>query len=90
MTCVFLLDNLGYHAAVEKYLQVFKSTQGSVVPPGDAFKPHPGYLATPKSLTAINWLTDHGALLWAISEHALISGNRGVRRGVDPRGPESL
>jgi hypothetical protein len=76
MTCVFLLDNLGYHAAVEKYLQVFKGAQGSVVPPGDVFKPHAGYLATPKSLTAINWLTDHGALLWAISEHALISGSR--------------
>ena len=75
MTCVFLLTNLGYHAAVEKYLQVFKRTQGSVVPPGDVFKLHPGYLATPKSLTAINWLTDHGALLWAVSEHALISGN---------------
>jgi hypothetical protein len=75
MTCVFLLDNLGYHAAVEKYLQVFKNTQGSVVAPGDVFKLHPGYLATPKSLTAINWLTDHGALLWAISEHARTSGN---------------
>jgi hypothetical protein len=75
MTCVFLLDSLGYHAAVEKYLQVFKRTQGSVLPPGDVFKPHPGYLATPKSLTAVNWLTDHGAVLWAISEHALVSGN---------------
>jgi hypothetical protein len=76
MTCVFLLNNLGYHAAVEKYLQVFKRTQGSVVPPGKTFKPHAGYLATPKNLTAINWLTDHGALLWAISEHTLISGNQ--------------
>jgi hypothetical protein len=54
---------------------VFKRTQGTVVPPGKIFKQHPGYLATPKSLTAINWLTDHGALLWAIAEHILISGN---------------
>ena len=46
-----------------------------MVPPGDAFKPHAGYLATPKSLMAVNWLTDHGVLLWAISEHALISGS---------------
>jgi hypothetical protein len=75
MTCVFLLDCFGYHAAVEKYLQIFKGAQGSVVPPGDAFKPPAGYLGTPKSLTSVNWLTDHGALLWAIAEHALISGS---------------
>jgi hypothetical protein len=76
MTCVLCLDNFGYHEAVEKYLQVFKQTQGSVVPPGKAFKAHPGYLATPKSLTAINWMTDHGALLWAISTHVLVAGNK--------------
>jgi hypothetical protein len=76
MTCVLLLDNLGYYPAVARYLQVFKRAQGTVVPPGDAFRPHPGYLATPKSLTAVNWLTDHGALLWAISTHALVSGDR--------------
>jgi hypothetical protein len=75
MACQFVLNSLGYHAAVEKYLQVFRRTQGSVVPPGKVFNLHPGYLATPKSLTAINWLTDHGALLWAISEHVLMSGN---------------
>jgi len=78
MICVFLLDNLGYHAAVEKYLQVFKGAQGSVVPPGDVFKPHAGYLAAPKSLTAINWLTDHGALLCAT--------RRPKSRGCGPTG----
>ena len=54
---------------------MFKGAQGSVVPPGDAFEPHAGYLATPKNLTSVNWRTDHGALLWAIAEHALISGS---------------
>ncbi len=75
-TSVLVLDNLGHHQAVEKYLALFKRTQGSINPPGAAFKPHPGYLATPKSLTAIDWLSDHGALLWAISKHGLMSGNR--------------
>jgi len=84
MTCVMLLDNLGYHEAVEKYLAPFKQTQGTVVPPGDAFRPHPGYLATPKSLTSIDWLSDHGALLWAICEHALVSGNREFIREYIP------
>lgn len=84
MTCIMLLDNLGHHRAVEKYLALLKQTQGSIVPPGDAFKPHPGYLATPKSLTSIDWLSDHGALLWAISEHALVSGNQEFAREYIP------
>jgi hypothetical protein len=75
MACVMLLDTLGYHDVVDRYLELFKREQGTVVPPGDAFKLHPGYLSSPKTLTSIDWLSDHGALLFTICEHALLSGN---------------
>ncbi|MFH1023906.1 MAG: hypothetical protein V1809_11035 [Planctomycetota bacterium] len=76
MACIMLLDTMGYHSVVEKYLEIFRKEQGTVVAPGDSFRLHPGYLSSPKTLTSIDWLTDHGALLYAIAEHALLSGSR--------------
>ncbi|GMU22201.1 MAG: hypothetical protein AMXMBFR13_22890 [Phycisphaerae bacterium] len=71
-----LLDTLGYHQAVDRYLEIFRDTQGSVKPPGPAYDPHPGYFATPKSLTSIDWLSDHGAVLHAVCYHALITNDQ--------------
>lgn len=76
MTSVMLLDTMGYHSAADKYMEFLRKEQGTVKPPGDNYPQHPGYLATPKTLTAINWLSDHGAILWAASEHALLSGDK--------------
>ena len=75
MLPALLLDPLGYHAPAERYLAVFKKYQGTMVPPGKAYKAHPGYLGTPKAYQAINWLSDNGALLWAFSQHALLSAD---------------
>lgn len=84
MACVMLLDTLGYHDAVDRYLELFRREQGTVVPPGDAFKLHPGYLSSPKTLTSVDWLSDHGALLHTICAHALLSGDeRFVARWTD-------
>jgi hypothetical protein len=76
MTFGLLLDPMGYHAAVERYLAIFKKRQGVTVPPGNAFKPHPGYLGTPKEYWAVDWLTDNGALLWAMAQHGLLSRDK--------------
>ena len=76
MNCIMMLDTLGYHEIVERHLRIFKKEQGTVVPPGDAFILHPGYLSSPKSLTSIDWISDHGALLYTIASHALLSGDR--------------
>jgi hypothetical protein len=76
MACVMLLDTMGHHSVVEKYLEIFRKEQGTVVAPGPSFRLHPGYLSSPKSLTSIDWLADHGALLYTIAEHALLSGDR--------------
>ncbi len=75
MTSVMLVDLMGYHDFAARHLEIFRTRQGTVVPPGGSFKLHPGYLSSPKSLTSIDWLSDHGALLYAISEHALLSGD---------------
>src|SRR5690606_10683465 len=59
------LDRLGYHDVVEKHIEIYKETQGTRVPPSRAMqgKTYPGYLSTPKELQAIDWMSDHGAIL---------------------------
>lgn len=76
MVPAMLLDPMGYHAAAERYLAVFRKHQGRTVPPGKVFKAHSGYLGTPSVYQAINWLSDNGALLWAFAQHALLSGDQ--------------
>lgn len=72
-----LLDTLGYHEAVARYLEIFRDTQGTVKPPGPAYERHPGYFATPPGLTSVDWLSDHGAILHAVCYHALVTGDEG-------------
>src|SRR5688500_13235283 len=69
------LDLLGYHDVTERHARLFKKNQGTVVPPGPAFAQHPGYFSTPKTLTTIDWLTDHGAVMEQLSRHALLTGD---------------
>jgi hypothetical protein len=76
MNLTMILDLLGYHEAVEKYLEIFHTNQGTVTPPGGHYKLHPGYLSTPKTLTSVDWLTDHGAILYAICHHGLLTGDQ--------------
>ncbi|HZM04028.1 MAG TPA: hypothetical protein VFC44_13535 [Candidatus Saccharimonadales bacterium] len=70
------LDLLGYHAVVARNVELYKANQGTVHPPGLSYTLHPGYFSTPKSLTAIDWLTDHGAILETLSRHALLTGDQ--------------
>ncbi len=68
-----MLDYLGYGDMAAKYDAVFAHTQGTVPPPGPAFKPHQGYFGTPRHLQSIDWLTDHGAVMWQVATHALLT-----------------
>ncbi len=80
-----LLDTLGYHEAVARYLEIFRATQGTVKPPGPAYERHPGYLATPVELTSIDWLSDHGAILHAVCYHALLTNDSAfIARWLEP------
>lgn len=76
MVSHMFLDQLGYFDMTEKYSEVFFENQGTVRPPGDAYKLHPGYFSTHKILTSIDWLTDHGAVMHQLATHGLLSGDR--------------
>lgn len=74
--CAMLLDPMGHHAAAQKYLRMYVEDQGSVVAEGDYFSPHPGSLGPPTSVAACTWTADHGAILWALANSALMSGDQ--------------
>jgi hypothetical protein len=75
MQSVMVYDTMGYFETAEKYLEMYIDAQGTVLPQGDYFEPHPGSLGPPERVAATVWTSDHGALLWAIAEHGLVSGN---------------
>lgn len=76
MDMIMLMDAMGQHGPVARWLEVFKDEQGAVTPPGDAYEPHPGFLSTPARYKSIDWLSDNGAVLWTLAMHALLSGDR--------------
>ncbi|MBN1807507.1 MAG: hypothetical protein JW909_00450 [Planctomycetes bacterium] len=75
MDLTMMMDVLGWHDTVAGYLDVFKREQGTVKPPGSAYPMHPGYLSTPAAYKSVDWLSDNGAVLYTICEHALLSGD---------------
>lgn len=76
MTSHMFLDLLGYHDTVERHAELFRKYQGAGKPPGPTYELHSGYLSTPKTLTAFDWITDHGAILHQVSQHALLTGDQ--------------
>ena len=68
-----MMDYAGYGDDVAKYDAVFLHTQGTATPPGPSYKQHPGYLASPRHLAGIDWITDHGAILWQVATHGLLT-----------------
>jgi hypothetical protein len=75
MDLVMLMDTLGYHRSAERYLETFLEEQGTVKPPGPAYRPHPGYFSTPARYKSIDWLSDNGAVLYAVAMHGLLTGD---------------
>jgi hypothetical protein len=85
MNITVILDGLGHHPAAEKYLEIFRQNQGTIVPPGKAYRQHAGYLSTPRTFTSIDWLTDHGAILYAAAHHALVTDDpQFIERWTEP------
>ncbi len=76
MDLVMLMDTLGYHDIVERYLDIFLAEQGTVKPPGPAYELHRGYFSTPAQYKSIDWLSDNGAVLYTIATHGLLTGDR--------------
>ncbi|HPD29567.1 MAG TPA: hypothetical protein PLL20_06200 [Phycisphaerae bacterium] len=80
MACTMLLDAMGYHDSVAAHLEQFRVGQGQFKPPGDLFEKHPGYLSASTGLSAIDWLSDHGAILYSVAEHSLMTGDEEFTR----------
>lgn len=75
MVSHMFMDRLGYHDVVENHIEIYAATQGTRTPPGAVFAggTYPGYLSTPKTLQAVDWISDHGAILEILSVHALLT-----------------
>jgi hypothetical protein len=86
MVSHMLLDPLGWHDEVDKYLEIHRLEQGTIKPPGPVFPQHPGYFGVPEALDAgYQWLTDHGATLYAAVRHAMLTGNEAfIQRWTTP------
>lgn len=70
------MDPLGQFDITKKYSEIFVNNQGTVKPPGKAYAIDSGYFSTPKTLTSIDWLSDHGAVLLQLCNHVLLSGDQ--------------
>lgn len=87
MVSHMFMDRLGYHDVVEQHIEIYKVTQGQRTPPGAVFAggSYPGYLSTPKTLQAIDWMSDHGAILEILATHALLSNRQAfIDKWLDP------
>lgn len=82
--CACALDMIGHGREVDKYLETYRRHQGTIRPPSPYLKPHPGYLGSPKSFSATDWITDHAAILWAAANHGLMTMDRDFLRRWKP------
>lgn len=76
MISAMFMDPMGYFADTDRYSDVFLHNQGVSAAPGAAYKLHPGYFSSPRDLESVDWLTDHGAVMWQAATHALLTGDR--------------
>lgn len=79
------LDPMGYHDLAGEYLEPFIDAQGTRKPPSSFLEKHPGFLGSPEAFQSVDWMADHGSLLFAIANHALLSSDTKVKaRYVEP------
>ncbi|HWP39788.1 MAG TPA: hypothetical protein VNL70_02595, partial [Tepidisphaeraceae bacterium] len=77
MTSHMLLDPLGWHEDVDKYLEIHRQEQGTVRPPGPDYPQHPGFFGVPAAIDSGNqWLTDHGAVMFTAARHAMLTDDQ--------------
>ena len=73
-----MADQLGYHDLTRRYSKIFLDRQGTTKAPGAGFQLHPGYLGVPKTLTAVDWLSDHGAILLQMATCCILSHDQEI------------
>lgn len=67
------LDFLGRHEEAAAYMGLYEYADDLAEPPGEHFAAHEGFLTSPPDLAGIVWVPDHGAVLWAAAQHALLT-----------------
>lgn len=84
MNSVMLLDGMGMHPDAVRYLRAFADTQGQPMPSGQFWKKHPGSLGAIPGVAACDWASDHGAVLWSLAEHYLLTEDQQYLREFLP------
>src|SRR5579864_907894 len=75
---VFDLAQRGYFQEAAAYLEPFRNpaTRMPVPNDGSSFGSTDGFIGDPAEYAVICWVSDHGAILWAVSEYYLLSRDR--------------
>jgi hypothetical protein len=74
MTAGYALDQRGYHAEMEAYLDAHLALQGSTRPDGD-FQSAEGCLMS-GPFEAVHWVPKNGWILWCLAEHYKFTHDR--------------
>jgi len=90
MACVYNLDQLGFHEDAERYLGLYLAPKEPVSPPGKFYVEMEGFLTAPKPYEAIAWVADHGAVLWAVATHDLLTADNAFWEKWEPRVLQAL
>ena len=85
MLSAMFMDPMGHFSDTERYSEVFAKLQGERKAPGASYSIHPGYFSTPSYLMSVDWLTDHGAIMYQVASHALLTGDeKFIERWTEP------
>lgn len=79
---IMALDLRGYHKEAEQYMEPFLKWQGQGTPPGGKQSAE-GFLSSPDDYTWVRWTSNHGWLMWVMSDHyRLTRDGRWLKRAL--------
>lgn len=85
MEIAMTLDPFGMHREADRFLETFRRYQGQREPASCYIPKHPGYLSGPTDRCHIPWITDHGAILYAVCRHIQLTADADfIARWTDP------
>ncbi len=76
MVSALSMDMRGFHRVAQSYLEPFLGWQSVREPPHMEGASGEGFLCPPSTYCAIPWVSNHGTILYAISEHYRMTGDR--------------
>ena len=70
------LDPMGRFDLTERYTDIYARYQGTEVAKGPSYQLHPGFFSVPPHVESVDWMSDHGAIMYQVATHGLISGDK--------------